>query len=1040
MKIKTRLVLGFVGCGVVPLIIVGAVNYWVANKGMTDIQAGAQQDCREKATNQLVSLRDVKKGQIEKYLDDSQDNLSMLTDTVATFREEAFKKLTAVRQIKQQAIQRYFRGINDQVITFSEDRMVVDAMRAFRDAVKKVREENATTPDQLAKMRAELLTYYENEFTEEFKKNNSGTSPDAAAYFEQLDKDTIALQYRYIRANSHPLGSKHLLDRADDKSNYSAIHGRVHPIVRNYLDKFGYYDIFLVDCKSGDIVYSVFKELDYTTSLIDGPYAQTNFGKAFREANAAGQKDAVVLVDYAKYVPSYEAPASFIAAPIFDGDEKIGVAMFQMPIDRLNEIMSERAGLGATGETYLVGPDHLMRSDSYLEPEHHNVVASFKNPEKGKVETVAVDQALAGNTGTGVIVDYNNNPVISAYAPVKVGNVTWAILAEIDVAEAFCPKIENAEHDFFTQYMKQYGFYDLFLLNPDGYCYYTVEHEADYQTNLVSGKYKDSNFGQLVRQVLTTKQFGFVDFAPYAPSNGDPASFIAQPVLGTDGQVQAVVALQMPMDRINQIMGMRIGMGETGETILVGPDYLMRSDSYREPENHTVVGSFRNPAKGKVDTKATRAVHEKGESGVVGGMTDYIGNKVLLAYTPVDVLGQTWCLNAKIDEAEAFEAVSRIQGIADSSCSTLATWSGGLCVAAGIIVLVVGLLTAVQITKPLNRTVALLKDVAEGEGDLTKRLDDSRKDELGDLARWFNQFVEKMRGIMQQITGNAQMLAGSSTEMSATATRLASGAEETTGRSNSVASAAEEMSTNMNNMAASTEEMTGNVKTVATAVEEMTGSISEIAKNAEQASTVAADAAELAQTSNDSIGQLGTAADEIGKVIETIQDIAEQTNLLALNATIEAARAGDAGKGFAVVATEVKELAKQTAEATEDIRGRIEGIQSSTGEAVTSIGRISDVIQQVNDVSKTIASAVEEQSITTREIAQNITQTSDAAATVSLGVSESASAGQEITRNIAGVDQAAKQTAQGASQAQTASGELSKVAEELQTLVGQFKV
>jgi methyl-accepting chemotaxis protein len=203
---------------------------------------------------------------------------------------------------------------------------------------------------------------------------------------------------------------------------------------------------------------------------------------------------------------------------------------------------------------------------------------------------------------------------------------------------------------------------------------------------------------------------------------------------------------------------------------------------------------------------------------------------------------------------------------------------------------------------------------------------------------------------------------------------------------------------------------------------------------------VAGNAATMAQSSNETIGQLGNAADEIGKVIQVIQDIAEQTNLLALNATIEAARAGDAGKGFAVVATEVKALAKQTAEATEDIRGKIEGIQSSTSLAVKSIGSISEVIQQVNEISRTIASAVEEQSVTTREIAQNVAQTSSAAETVSVGVTQSAMASKEITQNIAGVDQAAKQTAQGAAQTQTAGVELSKLAEELQSLVGQFQV
>ena len=279
----------------------------------------------------------------------------------------------------------------------------------------------------------------------------------------------------------------------------------------------------------------------------------------------------------------------------------------------------------------------------------------------------------------------------------------------------------------------------------------------------------------------------------------------------------------------------------------------------------------------------------------------------------------------------------------------------------------------------------------------------------------------------------------SSTELSATATQLASGAEETTNQSNTVAAAAEEMSANMNSVAASTEQMSANVRVVASAVEELTASISGVARSAEQAASVAGTAAGLAGDGNAKIGELGAAASEIGKVIEVIQDIAEQTNLLALNATIEAARAGDAGKGFAVVATEVKELAKQTAAATEDIRRRIEGIQTSTGQAVRSIGEITEVIKKVNEVSRTIASAVEEQSITTREIAKNVAETSTAAQTVARGVAESATVTREIAKNIVEVDAAARQTAQGATVTQTASGKVSDVTEQLHALVGQFK-
>ncbi len=227
---------------------------------------------------------------------------------------------------------------------------------------------------------------------------------------------------------------------------------------------------------------------------------------------------------------------------------------------------------------------------------------------------------------------------------------------------------------------------------------------------------------------------------------------------------------------------------------------------------------------------------------------------------------------------------------------------------------------------------------------------------------------------------------------------------------------------------------------MASAAEELSSSVGEISRQVSHSAGIANSAVEDARRTSEMIDGLNQSAQKIGDVVNIIQDIAGQTNLLALNATIEAARAGEAGKGFAVVATEVKELAKQTADATEDIRGRIEGIQGSTGEAIDSIGQISEVIGKVNDVSKTIASAVEEQSITTKEIARNITQTSDAAQTVSVAVAESSSATQEITRNIANVDRTARETAQGASHTQTASGGLSSAADELQSLVGQFTV
>jgi methyl-accepting chemotaxis protein len=350
---------------------------------------------------------------------------------------EAFNQLKSVRGIKAKAVTDYLQQVHNQALTLSEDRMIVEAMADLKRFFPLARSEAALTASDLQRFKQELGSYYQGEFSQAYAQHNRGQSPNAAALLKQLDSDSILLQHAYIRANRQPLGSKHLLDQAPEAWSYNRLHAEIHPVIRNFLEKFGYYDIFLVDSETGDIVYSVFKELDFTTSLLNGPYAQTNFGEAFRRANAAGDKDSVVMVDYAPYLPSYQAPAGFVASPIFEGGKKIGVLMFQFPIDRLNAIMNQRDGLGETGESYLVGSDLLMRSDSFLDPQHHAVATSFADPSHGKVDTLAVQAALSGQTDTQLIDDYNGNPVLSAYTPIKFDGLNWALLAEIDQAEAF---------------------------------------------------------------------------------------------------------------------------------------------------------------------------------------------------------------------------------------------------------------------------------------------------------------------------------------------------------------------------------------------------------------------------------------------------------------------------------------------------------------------------------------------------------------------------------------------------------------------------
>ena len=315
------------------------------------------------------------------------------------------------------------------------------------------------------------------------------------------------------------------------------------------------------------------------------------------------------------------------------------------------------------------------------------------------------------------------------------------------------------------------------------------------------------------------------------------------------------------------------------------------------------------------------------------------------------------------------------------------------------------------ISKPIGRLVALAKDIAEGEGDLTKRLNMEGWDEIGELAYWFNTFIERLEGIIRTISRNTVGVAGSAEELTVVSQQMTGNAEETSAQAAAVSAASEQVSKN--------------VRTVAVGAEEMSASIREIAKNTSEAARVAKEAVEVAQKTYAMISKLGASGAEIGNVIKVITSIAEQTNLLALNATIEAARAGEAGKGFAVVANEVKELAKQTGDATEDIRNKIGAIQQDTLGAVAAIEQIGGIINQINDIADTITSAVEEQSATTNEIGRN--------------VGEAARGSNEIVRNLMGVAEAAQSTASGASQTQAAAQELARLASELQSAVSQFK-
>jgi methyl-accepting chemotaxis protein len=345
-----------------------------------------------------------------------------------------------------------------------------------------------------------------------------------------------------------------------------------------------------------------------------------------------------------------------------------------------------------------------------------------------------------------------------------------------------------------------------------------------------------------------------------------------------------------------------------------------------------------------------------------------------------------------------------------------------------------------SIIKPLKDTVLMIKDIAEGEGDLTRRLDVKSNDEIRELANWFNLFLAKLQNIIKQIAENSNIMDTSSSDLLKIAGKMSSSSAQTFSLANTVALSTEDMSANLNEVVTAMDQSSAAANMMASASEEMMATISEIAQNTEKTRQISDQAVVQAKNTGEKMNELGKAAQDIGKITETITDISEQTNLLSLNATIEAARAGEAGKGFVVVANEIKDLARQTAISTKDIKNKIDGIQRVTALTAAEINKIIQVINNVNEFVAGISTAIEEQSITTRDITEKINQTSQGIQQVNKNASNISQSSTQIADDISRVKTSTNEISENSGHVNARAQNLKDIAEQLNKIVHSFRV
>lgn len=613
-------------------------------------------------------------------------------------------------------------------------------------------------------------------------------------------------------------------------------------------------------------------------------------------------------------------------------------------------------------------------------------------------------------------------------------------------------QLEESTQNIMREIAALKNFDDLLLIDQAGNVYFSSRGGAEVDTNLNTGRYRETHLAAAFREAVTKRGTVLADFAPYRPRENRMTFFMVTPIM-IDDAVHAVLAVSMPLDDINRLMTIREGLGDSGETYLVGADGKLRTMPM-----YGTMARWNQFDMNAEESKQAQVIEKAlaGKSGVEVSR-DYRGEPVISAYTYLDFRNLRWVLLANVEQEEQYARLRNI-GIG----------IGGIAAITFLLIVIVTLILANRMVKPLRKLEQRLQDIAQGDADLTQRLDETRSDEYGMVAKWFNLFLEKLQVMVREIRDEAVTINDSGQQLMTNCGELDRNARSILKASSGVATvttqisdtiqgmaaAVDEMSMQASEVSGSADQMSQSMGTIASATDEISISINKVEKITNKTAQVAGKARIQSSHASETMHRLGASAKEISKVTQLIQRIAEQTNLLALNATIEAATAGEAGKGFAVVADEVKALASQTSEATDEIVELIEEVQSNTVGALQTIEELVLIVERMKESADLVAAQVSQQSSAVQEIAGSVNESNMGARNIAVAISDIAVTSSELAENILetskaahtmdqgiqGVHQDLDQTTEAITQITHATKELLKISQSLSKLAKAYQV